>query len=239
MSPGFRRDELKERYDVSSIREDEWHEYSTQKTREFLQSYLVRSKPTSEWLLNAGSGIYEIRLGDWKEVSVDLFAAPIRRRDHAVCASVERLPFKSSSFGGVVCTGEVLAYCDPVPTLAEFARVLRPLGILVCDFGSSRSFRYWLSASHGRAADLVTDHYNGRPERIWIYEPDYIESLLISLGFCVKARLGVHTWSALARRLGISMTKAMFLQRHLNWLQLPSAWADTTTIVASRSSSVT
>lgn len=234
MSVGFKRKELTPRYDVSAIHDDEWHTYSAKKSAEYLASHLSGVETPSLWLLNAGSGVYELNLSEWKEVAMDIFTSPIRKRPFAVCASVENLPFQFSSCGAIVCIGEVLAYCDPAAAVAEFARVLMPSGILVCDFGSSRSFRYWFKEGHGSAASLVTDYYNGSPERIWVYDPGYIVPLLISSGFDMKAKLGSHTWSALARRLGASMGTAMFVQRKLEWLRLPTAWADITTIVAER-----
>jgi SAM-dependent methyltransferase len=234
MSPGFRRDELRSRYDISAISEDEWHEYSGYKTAEFITYYLSRTEVNSKLLLNAGAGVYEIQANSWSEISVDLFSTPLRNRQHAVCASIESLPFQAATFGAVVCVGEVLAYCDPAAAIAEFARVLVPSGTLICDFGNSRSFRYWLRYSYGRAADLVTDYYNGTPERIWVYDPAYVKSLLTSSGFVIKDALGTHTWSALARRLGASVELAIRLQRRLERLRLPPAWADLTTIVAER-----
>jgi ubiquinone/menaquinone biosynthesis C-methylase UbiE len=170
-------------------------------------------------------------------MAVDLFEAPIRRQQHFVRASIEELPFPSKMFGAVVCVGEVLGYCDPSKALAEFARLLTPSGVLICDFGNTRSFRYWLKQQHGRAADLLKDEYNGTPEPIWVYDPRYISSLLASFGFSVESVYGTHTWSALARRIGFTARLATSIQRHLEWLHLPPGWADITTIAAVRSAS--
>jgi SAM-dependent methyltransferase len=234
VTPGFKREELKARYDVARIVEDEWHSYSGKKTAAFIREHLSGVEATSKCLLNAGAGIYELRIEGWKEISVDLFAAPMRRRPCGVCGSVERLPFRNGTFGAVVCVGEVLAYCDPVRCIREFARVLAPSGVLICDFGNSRSLRYWFKAPYGRAADLVTDWYNGAPERTWVYDPDYVRGLLISAGFRTKQVFGTHTWSALAKRVGVSTAMALNLQRCFEWLHLPSSWACVTTIVAAR-----
>jgi SAM-dependent methyltransferase len=195
---------------------------------------LSSCNPPSEWLLNAGAGIYQIGIKRWKEVAVDLFSKPIQAQERAICASIERLPFMSESFGAVVCVGEVLAYCDPAKALKEFARVLVPQGILICDFASSRSFRYLFMPSSGRAADLVTDDYNGSPEKTWIYDPHYIKSLLSSFSLVVKAESGTHTWSSLARLLGISSSTASIFQRKMDWVNLPNRWAEVMTILAVR-----
>jgi hypothetical protein len=108
--------------------------------------------------------------------------------------------------------GEVLGYCDPVSAIQEFSRVLAPAGLLICDFGSSLSTKRRFTESFGRAADLIVDHYNGSPEQIWIYHPDYICAALESSGFKIKKVFGTHTWSALARRFGVSIGLAIKME---------------------------
>jgi len=233
-TPGFKRDELKARYEVTSIQEDEWHSYTDVKTAKIVANHLLHAKRIGGWLLNAGAGIYEIKEGDWRQVPLDLFAAPICGKRYAVCGSVERLPFADQAFDVAVCVGEVLAYCDPAAALWELHRVTKSSGLLICDFGNSRSLRHIMKTSFGRAADLVTDDYNGSQERIWIYSPAYIASLLEEFGFRITARYGSHTWSALGRRLGLTATNSLSAQCSLNWLPLPVQWADLVTFVAER-----
>ena len=175
---------LAPRYNVEDFQEDKWHAYFGNKSAKFVaRRQLLSCKSSSRMLLNAGSGVYQIRVDGWIETAVDLFDAPIRDRENAVRANIEDLPFKTGSFGAVVCVGEVLGYSDPSKAISEFARVLTPLGLLVCDFGNSRSFRYLLKKNYGRAADLITDQYNGTPEPIWIYDCAYISSLLATARF--------------------------------------------------------
>src|SRR6202035_4913925 len=131
----------------------------------------------------------------------------------------------------VICVGEVLGYCDPATAISEFARVIAPSGILICDFGSSVSFRHRLTKSFGRAADLVVDRYNDAPEKIWIYNPEYIRGLMTDQGFMIKSQMGTHHWSAVGRRLGLSSEAAVMLERRFAWLPAPGSWADLITIV--------
>jgi SAM-dependent methyltransferase len=216
------------------MREDEWHAYSGNRTTRIIEAELSAAHYVPSWLLNAGSGIYILRPHEWREVRFDLFSAPIKGGSFSVCGSIEQLPFSDGSFGAIACVGEVLAYCDPAAAAREFARVLAPAGILISDFGSSRSMRRLLSPSFGRAADLVTDDYNGSPENTWIYDPDYISALLANLGFKIQKTFGTHTWSALARRLGCSPRLAVSIQRRLDWLRLPAVAADVITVIAVR-----
>jgi SAM-dependent methyltransferase len=234
MVPGFNPQDLAARYDVESFSEDEWHAYTGTRTAKIVEAYLASCQAVPRCLLNAGAGVYQLNISGWKETAVDLFEAPICRHENHVRASVEALPLPSDAFGAVVCVGEVLGYCNPSKALSEFARVLVPAGLLICDFGSTRSSRHWLKREHGRAADLIIDEYKGTPEPIWRYDPQYIISLLASFRFDLKDTIGTHAWSAVARRIGVSPRSATYIQRHLEWLPFPDAWADLTTIVAVR-----
>ena len=159
---------------------------------------------------------------------------PLFGRKHAVCGSIERLPFHDAAFGCIVCVGEVLAYCDPAASLSEFSRVLAPSGILIFDFGSSRSSRLWLKQSFGRAAEVMVDEYNSSPEPVWRYDPNYIATLVTEFGFRIVSKSGIHTWSALGLRIGLRNNISVRLQRKLERLPLPTSWADIITIVALR-----
>ncbi|MDR3549238.1 MAG: methyltransferase domain-containing protein [Candidatus Pacebacteria bacterium] len=195
----------------------------------------IKSNPSvPSLLLNAGAGVYNIGVPGWSEVPFDLFEAPIRNRPNGVRGSIEQMPFQLATFDAVVCVGEVLDYCDPQKAIHEFARVLKPRGIVVCDFGSTKSFRRWFNTGYGRAADLVTEQYNGSPELVWVYDPAYILSLLKSAGFRIQEIYGTHTWSAIAVKLGIGEERAIEIQRRLDWLPTPSVCADVVTIAAVR-----
>jgi SAM-dependent methyltransferase len=214
------------------MKEDDWHSYSGRRTSEFLMKQLALLGPSAKRLLNAGAGVYGNTTGKPDEVSIDLFSTPMKGRENAVCASVERLPFSDGCFSCVLCVGEVLAYCDPAAAFKEFSRVLVPNGTLICDFGNSRSASHWFKRTFARAADLVVDEYNGGPEKVWRYDPKYISSLLRSFGFVTKTTLGVHAWSAMARRLGATRDQALSVQEKFDWIALPASWGDLMTFVA-------
>lgn len=214
--------------------EDAWHSHCGRVTASVVGRRLATNSTSSTLLLNAGSGVYAVTELRWRELVLDLFAAPLRGRRDAVCGSIEALPFRSRQFGAVVCVGEVLAYCDPATALTEFARTLAPAGVLVIDFRSTRSARCWLRSSYGRAVDLVTDEYNGEPELTWIYDPRYIERLLEKTGFLVREVLGTHTWSSIARSLGLTSSSATRIEQSLYPLALLQGCADLITIVAER-----
>jgi Methyltransferase domain len=228
-------DHLESHYDVETIIDDEWRSYSRQKTAAIIADYLPLSRAPSRRLLNAGAIVHGLNIPSWDEVCVDLFVAPLRKNRSGICADIENLPFAVGEFGAVVCVGEVLGYCDPARAIAELARVLAPSGVLICDFANSRSFRYWLTRAYRRAADMIKDSNNGSTECIWVYDPDYVQSVLRSSGFAVRHVLGTHSWSALSRRFGASPQAAVRLQKMLDRLPQPASHADVTTIVAVRS----
>jgi|GEM_PF-3687513 len=236
-SPGFLREDLENRYDVAQISEDEWHTHSGRKTDLFVQRALPALGAGQGLLLNAGCGVYKTSHAGWHEISLDLFAKPLAGKANAVCARVEALPFRPEVFSAAVCVGEVLAYCDPAACIRELARVLRPEGNLILDFGSTRSVRRLLGGGFGRAADVIVDDYNGSPERTWIYDPAYIKELLNKAGFEVWREMATHRWSATARALGLSSRRAVSIERLAGFIPFPKTLSDLRTIAAVRRTS--
>jgi SAM-dependent methyltransferase len=232
MPGGFSRSELEARYDVDQMSEDVWHHHSAVRTKDFIKSQLPIAGPEWRSLLNAGAGVYEIDAEDYSQTFLDLFVTPILQRKRAVCGSVEQMPFEDASFDVAVCVGEVLSYCDPARAIAEFARVLRPSGIFIFDYSSSRSARHWLKSTHGRAADIFIDEYNGTAERVWVYGPDYISSLLRQNSFDVRAEQATHCWSAVLRRTGLPLRAAVFLEKLVGRYVRPKRFSDLITIAA-------
>lgn len=66
----------------------------------------------------------------------------------------EAIPFGDASFDTVVCTFTLCSVADPVQTLAELRRILRPGGSL-------------LYAEHGRAPDRKVEAWQRRIEPVW------------------------------------------------------------------------
>src|SRR5437870_287386 len=91
---GFHRSELTARYGSPIAEEDAWHTYSGAQAIKIIAQILRLVEAGSPWLLNAGAGIYDVASERWREVSLDLFAAPIEGRAFPVCGSVEGLPFR-------------------------------------------------------------------------------------------------------------------------------------------------
>src|SRR5437868_6913477 len=54
----------------------------------------------------------------------------IKNKFHHV-GSIEKLPFHSDSFDGILCSSVLEYVCDPGACIQEFGRVLRPRGVLL------------------------------------------------------------------------------------------------------------
>jgi hypothetical protein len=81
---------------------------------------------------------------------------------------------------------------------------------------------------------MIVDRYNGGPEKIWVYNPEYIHGLMSHFGFRIISQMGTHYWSAVARKLGLSSDAAVRVERRFAWLPLPCKHADLITIAAVR-----
>jgi SAM-dependent methyltransferase len=231
---GFSRSELSPRYNVASIEEDEWHSFEDGRRRSFLRTELAAARGSSRYLLNAGAGVHVLEMASWHVVSADLFSKPLTNHCMGVCTSITKLPFLGGTFGAIVCLGEVLGYCDPSDALEEFSRVLVPGGALIFDFESTRSSRYWFSSTYDRAADMVTVEYNGAPEKLWIYSPKYVESLLTRFGFSISQKNGLCGWAALLQRIGIKTSSALSLSMRFEKFSAIRRWSDLIIVSALR-----
>jgi len=230
--PGFNREDISERYNVFNMNEDSWHQYSTEITYKFLEQHVANKyEQHGLYLLNAGCGVYRLRWEGWVEVCLDLFILPLKGHPLSVCSDLKHLPFESASFDLVVCVGEVFSYCNPSSVIKEVHRILKPGGIFVFDYSSSKGCRHWLRQSYGRATDLVEVPYNGKPEKVWVYHPEYITSLLRDNNFFIKEIRGIHSYSCLLTRTGISVPMALKAERFLSNYSIVSL-ADTVIILS-------
>lgn len=135
-----------------------------------------------------GKYIANIGCGDVKYecassiINVDIAEKNLTAHRNPVCASAEYLPFDDSSFDGVICVGSVINYCNAIDVCSEVHRILRKNGRAIIEFESSESFEYFGRDQYGKSASMVDTKYANMPERIWLYKPSYMRSIVNGLG---------------------------------------------------------
>jgi SAM-dependent methyltransferase len=231
------RRDIADRYDVTDIREDAWHSYADAERSRLIKTNLADNRITPRLMLNAGAGVHSLKLPGWQEIRLDLFRGPLRGDPHSVCGTILNLPFSDFTFGAVVCVGEVLGYCDPAQAVPELSRVLAIGGLLILDFASTRSPRFWLSSTYGRAADIITVDYNGCPERVWAYDPSYVKTLVRKAGLSIIFDRRIMGWAAAIKRIGLRVGAALYVDAKFNRLIGTVALGDLSVICARRSES--
>ncbi len=97
---------------------------SGRRQRRWLGEFLAARRP-DELILNLGSGGWRLSS---QVVNVD--ALPFAGVD--LCADIHRLPFGPGEVDAIVCTGVLEHITDPAAAVAEFRRVLRPGGAVLC-----------------------------------------------------------------------------------------------------------
>ncbi len=97
---------------------------SGERQRRYLTEFLSRRTP-GDLVLNVGSAGWDLGPGVW---NLDLL--PFAGVD--LCCDVHRLPFAAGQVDSIVCTGVLEHLADPVRVVAEFRRVLRPGGAVLC-----------------------------------------------------------------------------------------------------------
>jgi SAM-dependent methyltransferase len=105
-------------------------------------------------------------------VGIDLSAAQLRHglanAVRARCSimlvngDAERLPFADASFDLVVCDHGAMSFADPVRTVPEVARVLRPGGRLVFNAASPFHFVCWDDRADHVGERLARDYFGMR-----------------------------------------------------------------------------
>jgi SAM-dependent methyltransferase len=202
---GFDQVEVSERYNsIPTIWDvnDKWHS----RTHDMIKSFIttsVMSIPQEQRAktLNAGSAGYSYDLGETGMCHLDLAKTKISSLSNAVLGNVQKMPFKSSTFGLIVCVGSVINYCDPVRVFEEFKRLLITKGYLILEFESSRTLELLGKPSFNNSVVLTDTFYNGTKERLWYFSERFVQQLALEFEFEICARDTCHVISPLVYRM--------------------------------------
>lgn len=178
---------------------DLWHQYSNKTIKDFLYKHMFLKDC---YTLNAGSAGNTYGL-PYKMHHVDICDEKISNLPNSTVASIEDLPFHSDSFGGIICVGSVINYCDAVSVISEFARVAKTSAKLILEFESSSGFEYRKQASYNKDATIVTVDFLGQPHTQWLYSENYLKEILSDNNWKIEVSYRFHILSSLI----LSITK--------------------------------
>lgn len=199
---------------------DKWHLRTHDMIRAFINTSIksipreLRSKT-----LNAGSAGYSYDLGENGMFHIDLAETKIFGVPRAVLGNIQSEPFKSSTFGLVICVGSVINYCDPIRVFEEFRRLMRSDGYLILEFESSRTFELLGKKGFNQSVVLTDTFYNGTEERLWYFSEKFVQQLAHEFELQICARNTCHVLSPLIYRISRSESLASRFSRFDNFLR--------------------
>jgi SAM-dependent methyltransferase len=160
---------------------DPWHAYAQKIVHSTTRDWFATLGKGGR-ILNAGSGGSDYGIST-PMVHLDLVADRINCFDEFVIGDVSHIPTDSGSFDVVLCVGSVLNYANPILSIGEFERVLRPGGLLILEYERSASPEYW--RAHGRSSPCVRvkSFYGSQTTQLWVYGDEFINGLLAINGF--------------------------------------------------------
>ena len=159
-------------------------------------------------LVDVGSGGVPHALAHRSYLQLDIAEARLTGNGLNVCADAQSIPLRDATADCLLCLGSVGNYCSLVELAEELGRVCLSGGLLLFHVELSNSLEYFGTPSFGATAAMVTTHYQGKPERTWIYSSRAVRQALAEAGFAVLEAEHFHIASALAHRFGMSPNAA-------------------------------
>lgn len=180
--------------------DDPWHLQISRMYYRKATKFITSITGPESVIVNIGCGDIQYECTS-RIVNVDIAEKNLTHHHNPICASAERLPFKNSSIDAVVCVGSVINYCNAVEVCAEIHRILRADGRAIIEFESSESYEYFGRPEYSKSASIVDTTYANMPERIWLYKPSYMRSIVEGLGMQIRSVGYGHIASTFAFRI--------------------------------------
>ena len=175
-----------------------WYKYTKAQIEKFVHKNAFKYH---DYVLNAGSGGYDYNL-NCKMHHVDIAAEKINQLPLYTVASLEKLPFATNTFDGILCVGSVINYCDAVAAIVEMARVLKHGGSLLLEYENSFAYEYRSKLCYKADAQIIKSVYQGKEQQQWIYSYKYINRILKECGLKIISTHKFHIFSALMLDFG-------------------------------------
>jgi ubiquinone/menaquinone biosynthesis C-methylase UbiE len=104
-----------------------------------------------------------------------------------VLGDARAMPFPDASFDAVVCVRVAHHFAEPAAVFAEFARILRPGGVLVLEFANKRHLKSIVRyATRRQAWSPFSDESVEYLPLHFDHSPDEVRRLLVASGFHVN-----------------------------------------------------
>lgn len=191
---------------------DLWHKHTYLAEKKIVEDWLSWAAFSNMTILNAGSGGTEYKT-DGTLIHLDIVESYVRKYEHHIVGSVEKIDLPCESVDGIVCVGSVLNYADAQRAIAEFSRILKPNGFLILEFERSNSAEFLATKKHGNMIFPKEYHYNNQIHLLWLYSEKHIRKILCRYHLKVRRCKRIHILSSLVNRLGVSEAVAAPLSR--------------------------
>jgi ubiquinone/menaquinone biosynthesis C-methylase UbiE len=200
---------------------DPWHMHTHNEIQGFVRRMYKKYARPGDEVLNAGSAGYSYGLPEDSMTHIDIADQTLKNAKRKIIASVEDIPVDDHCYDLIICVGSVISYCDPVKTIQEFKRILKPGGYLVLEFENSHTLELIGTQKYDKEQVLMDTFYKGQTERIWYYSESYIKQLLAKAKFSMHETYRWHLLSPyIYKRTNNEKTAAKytFLDPLLRWL---------------------
>lgn len=186
---------------------DEWHRMTYMSIYIFVTKQLKKYDNKDIIILNAGSGGTNYPHSG-KMIHLDIVETQINKYPFYIVSSIDQTTLDDSSVDIIICVGSVLNYADVQKSLKEFARILKPNGILILEFERSNSGEFLFQKKHHKLLFSQKYYYNKQEHILWMYnEKSIIRTLKIYNMKTIK-KYRFHIMSTLLNRFGMSENKA-------------------------------
>lgn len=187
---------------------DRWYQYTYSQISRFLTYIALKYKFNNQTkILNAGSGgnTYNI---PGLHYHIDIADKKLKNIPNSYIGNIENMSFSNNKFDVCICVGSVLNYCDALSAISELARVLKHKGLLILDYDQSHSFEFIGTEHFNKTADIIETFNSGFTDKIWIYSPKYISSILKSQNLDILDTYKYHILTPLIYKITCNEYKA-------------------------------